>query len=815
MCYSHRFGRVIQVTMTLCCSASFSVLGQSPAETWQAANTIPGVDGEYHGTGIGSSAFWDPDGQGPLPPVWVVGGYFRAAGNTITRSVAAYNPQTQQWSSLGTGPNLWSARVVLSPSGELFAWGSVYATNVPPNSRISKWSGQTWVAQGFPSSSYYPTAMTVAPNGTIYAATDQTHVYQKQGTIWTQLGSVPANNLVTELAVTHNGTLIAAGSFTSIGGVTCQRIARWTGTTWSPLGGGVTGSDQYTSVKVLLPRQDGSLLVGGYFTNAGGVAVSNLAKWNGSQWESFTTGTNGSVNCITELPNEQFLVGGTFTLAGTLAANSIARWDGASWNQVGVGVSHTPVQSIPQGGSVNTIDVSPDGEYFVGGVFNRCGSTRALHAAKVSNSTWQSLGAGALSIPNDVVALLPAENGDLIATAKGEEDAFHRNAVWRRHDGNWSVIATSEYSPTSWGAHGPMLADGPGSFVVGGSYTSLNGVTARSIARLSPSGVTNFGAGLNGRVDSLTRSATGDIIVGGNFITSGNTPMYNIGRWTGSEWQPLGGGFNNTVNAVAVSPSGELIAGGDFGTTIDGQVVNRIARWNGTDWQTLDGGVFRSNGSSVGANISALCVLTNGEVVAAGTFDLACKTPAANIAAWNGTSWRSLSQEPIGFPVLAVHQRPHGELVAGGFGSSQFPGVRFIARLITDQWQPLADAHGEGLGVINESTPFVSSLASLPDGRLAVGGHFVRAGGIASPYVALWGQPPPTCDTIDFNNDTSLFDPQDIEAFLSVYSEGPCIPSTAMCNDIDFNNDTSVFDPCDINSFLVMYSEGPCTACGV
>ncbi len=71
-----------------------------------------------------------------------------------------------------------------------------------------------------------------------------------------------------------------------------------------------------------------------------------------------------------------------------------------------------------------------------------------------------------------------------------------------------------------------------------------------------------------------------------------------------------------------------------------------------------------------------------------------------------------------------------------------------------------------------------------------------------------------TCDSIDFNNDTSLFDPQDIEAFLSVYSEGPCVPAFATCNDIDFNNDTSVFDPCDISSFLVMYSEGPCTPCG-
>ncbi len=68
----------------------------------------------------------------------------------------------------------------------------------------------------------------------------------------------------------------------------------------------------------------------------------------------------------------------------------------------------------------------------------------------------------------------------------------------------------------------------------------------------------------------------------------------------------------------------------------------------------------------------------------------------------------------------------------------------------------------------------------------------------------------PVCDSIDFNNDASVFDPQDIEAFLSVYSEGPCVPANATCNDIDFNNDTSLFDPMDINAFLSVYSEGPC-----
>jgi hypothetical protein len=71
------------------------------------------------------------------------------------------------------------------------------------------------------------------------------------------------------------------------------------------------------------------------------------------------------------------------------------------------------------------------------------------------------------------------------------------------------------------------------------------------------------------------------------------------------------------------------------------------------------------------------------------------------------------------------------------------------------------------------------------------------------------------CNDIDVNNDGSFFDPTDIDAFLSVFSEGPCIPDTATCDGIDFNNDGSLFDPCDIDSFLLVFSEGPCTLCGV
>jgi hypothetical protein len=67
-----------------------------------------------------------------------------------------------------------------------------------------------------------------------------------------------------------------------------------------------------------------------------------------------------------------------------------------------------------------------------------------------------------------------------------------------------------------------------------------------------------------------------------------------------------------------------------------------------------------------------------------------------------------------------------------------------------------------------------------------------------------------SCDPVDFNNDGMLYDPTDIDALMSVYSEGPCVPAAATCNDVDFNNDGSSFDITDIEAFLRVYSEGPC-----
>jgi hypothetical protein len=136
---------------------------------------------------------------------------------------------------------------------------------------------------------------------------------------------------------------------------------------------------------------------------------------------------------------------------------------------------------------------------------------------------------------------------------------------------------------------------------------------------------------------------------------------------------------------------------------------------------------------------------------------------------------------------------------AGGAAAARFVAGLGEAVLITDaEW-----LQNSGAGVCG--TP------SLPDANNEL--FFLNALARVAPREQR-AYDLSCCDGIDFNNDGGSFDPTDIDAFLSVFSEGPCVPNTATCNDIDFNNDGGLFDPCDIASFLLVFSEGPCSPCG-
>ena len=96
------------------------------------------------------------------------------------------------------------------------------------------------------------------------------------------------------------------------------------------------------------------LYVGGTFTLAGAVSVSNIAKWDGSSWTALGSGTNGLVLAVA-VDGSDLYVGGNFTTAGGVSASNIAKWDGSSsnWSALGSGISGGDVRALAvSGGNV-------------------------------------------------------------------------------------------------------------------------------------------------------------------------------------------------------------------------------------------------------------------------------------------------------------------------------------------------------------------------------------------------------------------------------------------------------------------------------
>ncbi|MBK9778220.1 MAG: hypothetical protein IPP62_17980 [bacterium] len=131
--------------------------------------------------------------------------------------------------------------------------------------------------------------------------------------------------------VEHEGSLIAGGAFTLAGGIACQRIARWDGSNWNTMPG-------MNGTVVALGHFGGQLVAAGSFTTAGGVAASNIAIYNGTTWQPLGTGTNGQVLAMVEAGGRLY-VGGGFTSAGGVSANRIAVWDGLTWSALGTGMN--------------------------------------------------------------------------------------------------------------------------------------------------------------------------------------------------------------------------------------------------------------------------------------------------------------------------------------------------------------------------------------------------------------------------------------------------------------------------------------------
>lgn len=418
----------------------------------------------------------------------IVGGEFLAAGGTPANSLAAWDGSN--WSNFeqGLAPNspgidFTSVYKLVEFRNELYASGRLLIEGSPAQ-LVARWNGTSWTGTGLPGGihdlanelivfqdrliaggdirlqssfttphllaydglnwqSVVPTVTEALNdratalgvyNGKLIVGGENDFVEQLgvngvlswDGTSWGRIGK-GMNDGVLDLTVWRN-QLIAGGNFTSAGQHIAKHIARFDGRNWQPIGGGVDRiGHSYTGV-VALASFANDLIVGGWFTLAGDLPVSGVARWDGGSWnhmggdlgDKFEALVNykgrliatGMINHLSPLGyiglaswegrnwvefggnlngsgrvligyGDDLFVGGTFNRAGLVPANNIARWNGFQWDNMDGGCNGLVSAIIPFGGQL-----------IAGGSFTTCGATSARYIAAWDGAQWTPLGAG-------------------------------------------------------------------------------------------------------------------------------------------------------------------------------------------------------------------------------------------------------------------------------------------------------------------------------------------------------------------------------------------------------------------------------------
>jgi trimeric autotransporter adhesin len=233
---------------------------------------------------------------------------------------------------------------LLSDGGTLYAAGSyrLYPSNLTPG--VMRWDGSAWTALTVPavqavrSISTYDgnlvlcTSDTQGNNSTLMRWTDG--AWTVYGPFGWRAPLSPGFSALGTLA----GKLYLGGTFTDVidapGGAPrpVRMIAQWDGVRASIVSRGVDAR-----VTAMLPWSGGDTLAVGRFRQAGAQPAHGIALYGADGfWRPFegNRGFNADAWCAT-MHEGSLVVGGSFSQAGGVAVGRVARWNGGGWEAMG------------------------------------------------------------------------------------------------------------------------------------------------------------------------------------------------------------------------------------------------------------------------------------------------------------------------------------------------------------------------------------------------------------------------------------------------------------------------------------------------
>ncbi|QQS07817.1 MAG: hypothetical protein IPK69_07285 [Phycisphaerales bacterium] len=525
------------------------------------------------------------------------------------------------------------------------------------------------------------------------------------------------NGSVNAIAVLPNGDVIVGGTFTTAGNRLCRSIARWNGTTWSPLAEGVRQNDVAPgTVNALATLSDGTLVVGGLFSRAGSQPCTNIASWFDDTWSAMGSDSAGAIRAIVVDSHDTIYIGGTFAVTGPPATYGLARWRGDTW------------EAVPgwYGGNIYGMALHASGDLIVTG--DMTVGTSFYNSARFDGAVWTPayLNSGGFNRSYGRTAA-PLANGD-VAIVTEYYDGYSTSSGISRWDGeawtNINFISVSSNNPIVKA----VFALPSGDLLVGGLFTNpSNSVSSRGLARITNAGWERFmGDSFNATISTATTLSNGAIVVGGSFTRMGARTMNHVALWNGRTWQSLGDGLPYIVLSLASTPDGEIIAGGWF--NVNGMnVSNVVSRWTGNAWEPV--GPAMTNGdaggtSSLNPRINDIAVLDTGDIVVAGRFQHAGGASLNGVARWDGTLWQPYQGTPT-LEYYCLLARSPNDIYAG-------PATQ-LRHWIDNRWQPVQPVLPSGI-----SGAFIYDLAETPSGDIIAIGRFGAAAGASTENIIRW-----------------------------------------------------------------------------
>jgi type IX secretion system substrate protein/cortical protein marker for cell polarity len=351
---------------------------------------------------------------------------------------------------------------------------------------------------------------------------------------WTSLGP-GTNGSIYAMVKDNNNNIIVGGKFTEAGGISRNNIA------------GLDASLSWFTMGSLTDSVTALVVFGSQLLAASG---NKVYSWNGSSWDTLGSQFNGEVRALA-IHRGSLIAGGLFTFADTIV-NHIAIWN----------VTQSKWRPLAQGLNDDVYSLTVDnpgnaGVLYVGGRFNQAGGNSATHIAKWDVTAWSGLGSGM------------------------NQGGYVYSLIYRNSDST---------------------------LVVGGEFTSAGGISASRIASWKPATFSwsTIGSGMDNRVLSLS-IYNNELVAGGIFKFAGGHYVDRIAKWNGTDWSRLITGTNRAVNCL-FTDNANLFAGGQF-TTAGGKYISHIALWNLQPTSTISGIVtYSDNGQPVpsGSKVKAV-----------------------------------------------------------------------------------------------------------------------------------------------------------------------------------------------------------------